>query len=198
MNTSKLPQFIQNDLSLLTKFGIDTRLELAHFLSQVDHESAGFTAKVENLNYSEAGLLKTFGKYFNAKTAKQYARKPQSIANRVYANRMGNGNEASGDGWKYRGRGDMMTTGKNNYIAFNVYLKTLGIADDVVLSPDLVETRYSLLSAAFWWMVNGLNQIADDGATNEVVKLVTRRVNGGVNGLSHRLELFNHYYKILE
>ena len=198
MNISKLPDFIKNDIDLLAKFGIDTHLELSHFLSQVNHESAGFNAKVENLNYSDTGLLKTFGKYFNATTAKQYARKPQMIANRVYASRMGNGIEASGDGWKYRGRGYIQLTGKNNYAALNSYLKSIGLADNVLESPDLVETKYPLLSAAYWWMSTGLNQIADNGSGDDVVKAVTKRVNGGLNGYAHRLEMFNYYFNLLK
>lgn len=198
MNINKLPEFIKNDIDLLAKFGIDTELELAHFLSQVHHESSGFTAKVENLNYSETLLLKIFPKYFNTNTAKQYARKPQSIANRVYSNRMGNGEEKSGDGWKYRGRGFIQLTGKNNYTALNSYLKSIGLADNVLESPDLVETKYPLLSAAYWWMVNGLNQIADNGSGDDVVKLVTKRVNGGLNGYAHRLEMFKYYYNLLK
>ena len=196
MNISKLPDFIKNDIDLLAKFGIDTHLELAHFLSQVHHESEGFTAKVENLNYSDVGLLKTFTKYFNANTAKQYARKPQAIANKVYAGRMGN--DLIGDGWKYRGRGFIQLTGKNNYAALNSYLKTIGLADNVLESPDLVETKYPLLSAAYWWMVNGLNQIADNGSGEDVVKAVTKRVNGGLNGYAHRLEMFKYYFNLLK
>ena len=196
MNISKLPDFIKNDIDLLVKFGIDTHLELAHFLSQVNHESAGFTAKVENLNYSADGLLRTFPKYFNVTTAKQHARKPQAIANRVYANRMGN--EVVGDGWKYRGRGYIQLTGKNNYAALNSYLKSIGLADNVLESPDLVETKYPFLSAAYWWMVNGLNQISDNGSGEDVVKSVTKRVNGGLNGYAHRLEMFKYYYNLLK
>jgi putative chitinase len=196
MNISKLPDFIKNDIDLLAKFGIDTHLELAHFLSQFHHESAGFTAKVENLNYSDTGLLKTFPKYFNVNTAKQHARKPQAIANRVYAGRMGN--DLLGDGWKYRGRGYIQLTGKNNYSALNSYLKTIGLADNVLESPDLVETKYPLLSAAYWWMINGLNQIADNGSGDDVVKAVTKRVNGGLNGYAHRLEMFKYYFNLLK
>jgi putative chitinase len=198
MKLDKLPDFIKNDINLLAKFNIDTNIELAHFLSQVHHESGGFKFKVENLNYSDAGLLKIFGKYFTTDTAKQYARKPQNIANRVYANRMGNGDEKSGEGWKYRGRGYIQLTGKNNYSALNSYLKTIGLADNVLASPDLVETKYPLLSAAYWWMVNGLNQIADDGAAESVVKAVTKRVNGGLNGYAHRLEMFKYYFDLLK
>lgn len=196
MNIYKLPDFIKTDIDLLSKFGIDTHLELSHFLSQVHHESAGFTAKVENLNYSDTGLLKIFPKYFNANTAKQYARKPQAIANKVYAGRMGN--DLIGDGWKYRGRGFIQLTGKNNYAALNSYLKSIGLADNVLESPDLVETKYPLLSAAYWWMVNGLNQIADNGSSDDVVKSVTKRVNGGLNGYAHRLEMFKYYYNLLQ
>lgn len=196
MNISKLPDFIKNDIDLLAKFNIDTIIELAHFLSQVHHESVGFTAKVENLNYSDVGLLKTFPKYFNANTAKQYARKPQAIANKVYTGRMGN--DFIGDGWKYRGRGFIQLTGKNNYAALNSYLKTIGLADNVLESPDLVETKYPLLSAAYWWMINGLNQIADNGSGEDVVKAVTKRVNGGLNGYAHRLEMFKYYFNLLK
>jgi len=107
------------------------------------------------------------------------------------------GNDLLGDGWKYRGRGYIQLTGKNNYAALNSYLKTIGLADNVLESPDLVETKYPLLSAAYWWMINGLNQIADNGSGDDVVKAVTKRVNGGLNGYAHRLEMFKYYYNLL-
>lgn len=198
MKIDKLPDFIKADINLLAKFGIDTTLELSHFLAQVHHESGGFKAKEENLNYSESGLLKIFSKYFNQSNAKQYARKPQMIANRVYANRMGNGSEQSGEGWKYRGRGYIQLTGKNNYTALQSYLQTIDISDNVLISPDLVATKFPLLSAAYWWMVNGLNQIASEGASPEIVKKVSKRVNGGTIGLAHRQEMFNYYYNLIK
>ena len=175
--------------AVANQYAINTPLRMAHFLSQTAHESADFTKFVENLNYSEQGLLKTFPKYFNATTAKSYARKPTAIANKVYANRMGNGNEASGDGWKYRGRGAIQLTGKANYAAFDN-----AVADDILANPDLVATKYPLLSAAWWWMKNGVNAIADNGS----VESVTKKVNGGLNGLHERAHKFEYYLLVLK
>jgi putative chitinase len=175
-----------------TKFEINTPLRLAHFLAQAGHESGGFKALNENLNYGAKGLLGTFKKYFTPDTAALYERKPEKIANLVYADRMGNGNKASGDGWKFRGRGYIQLTGKDNYSAFD---KT--VDENILENPDLVATKYPLASAAWFFHKNGLQKIADEGATDVVVTKVTKRVNGGTIGLPDRIKHFNEYYKLL-
>jgi putative chitinase len=174
------------------KFGVNTPTRLAHFLAQTGHESGGFRVTTENLNYSAKGLCGIFKKYFTPESAAEYQRKPEKIANIVYANRMGNGNQASGEGYKFRGRGYIQLTGKTNYLAFD---KT--VEDNIEANPDLVATKYPLLSAAWFWSKNGLNAIADQGATNEVVTKITKRVNGGTIGLPDRIKHFNEYYKLL-
>ncbi len=175
------------------RFGINTPLRLAHFLAQCSHESGGFKAVRENLNYKAAGLMGIFKKYFpNAKIALQYERKPEKIASLVYANRMDNGSEASGDGFTYRGRGYIQLTGKSNYQLFD---KT--VPEDITANPDLVATKYPLASAAFFFNNNKLWAICDKGATPDVVLAVTKRVNGGVIGLSERIKEFKHYYHLL-
>lgn len=162
------------------KFGINTPLRAAHFISQCVHECAELKAFEENLNYSEKGLLKVFPKYFNSATAKQYARKPEKIANRVYANRMGNGNEASGDGWKYKGRGAIGLTGRSNYLAYSTSGFCVG---DLMAHPEWLAKSPGCYKSAMWfWWKNGLNAIADTGNVNSV----TKRVNGGYNGLDSR------------
>jgi putative chitinase len=175
------------------KFNITTPLRLAHFLAQCGHESAGFKAVSENLNYSADGLVKIFGKYFNASTAAGYARNPEKIANKVYSSRMGNGNEGSGDGWKHRGRGYIQLTGKDNYKAFDATVE-----DDILANPDLVATKYPLASAAFFFNKNGLWAICDKGADDATVTAVTKRVNGGTIGLADRLKHFKEYYALLK
>jgi putative chitinase len=174
------------------KFNITTALRLAHFLAQCGHESGGFKAVSENLNYSAAGLVKIFGKYFTTISAAEYQRKPEKIANIVYANRMGNGNQASGDGYKFRGRGYIQLTGKDNYTSFD---KT--VEDDILANPDLVATKYPLSSAAFFFNKNGLWTICDKGADDATVTAVTKRVNGGTIGLADRIKHFKEYYKLL-
>ena len=176
------------------KFQINTPLRLAHFLAQCGHESGGFRATQENLNYSAKGLNGIFKKYFPTEaSAVDYARKPQKIANKVYANRMGNGTEASGDGYKFRGRGYIQLTGKSNYTLFG---KAIG--EDICANPDLVSSKYALLSAAWSWSKNGLNTIADGGSEDSVVTSVTKRVNGGTNGLADRITHFKEYYNLLK
>lgn len=176
------------------KFDINTALRLAHFLAQCSHESNGFKATIENLNYSAAGLVATFKKYFPTEAAATpYARNQQKIANKVYASRMGNGDEASGDGYRYRGRGYIQLTGKNNYGSL---AKAIGV--DVVKDPDLVATAYPLMSAAWFFSTNGLCALADAGATDDVVVKVTKRVNGGTIGLEDRLARFKEYYALLK
>ena len=175
-----------------TKFEINTPLRLAHFLAQAGHESGGFKALNENLNYGAKGLLGTFKKYFTPDTAALYERKPEKIANLVYANRMGNGDKASGDGYRFRGRGYIQLTGKDNYSAFD---KT--VDENILENPDLVATKYPLASAAWFFHKNGLQKIADEGATDVVVTKVTKKVNGGTIGLPDRIKHFNEYYKLL-
>lgn len=175
------------------RFGITTSLRLAHFLAQCGHESGGFKAVQENLNYGAKGLLSIFKKYFKTITqATAYERKPEKIANLVYANRMGNGNEASGEGWKFRGRGYIQLTGKENYKAFDAT-----VPEDIIASPDLVATKYALASAAFFFKKNNLWSICDKGSSPEVVTLVTKRVNGGTIGLADRQKHFKEYYNLL-
>jgi len=176
------------------RFGITTPLRLAHFLAQCGHESGGFTAVRENLNYKAPGLMKIFKKYFpNAKIALQYEKKPDKIANLVYANRMGNGPESSGDGFNYRGRGYIQLTGKSNYQLFD---KT--VPEDITSNPDLVATKYPLASAAFFFNNNKLWTICDRGADSATVTSVTKRVNGGTIGLADRQKHFNEYYNLLK
>jgi putative chitinase len=176
-----------------SKFGINTPLRLAHFLAQCGHESGGFRATQENLNYSAKGLMGIFRKYFpNASLAAQYERKPAKIAARVYGGRMGNGNEASGEGYKFRGRGYIQLTGKENYTAFG---KSIG--EDILSNPDVVSSKYALLSAAWFFSKNGLHKMADSGASDAVVTQITKRVNGGTIGLPDRIKHFKEYYKLL-
>jgi putative chitinase len=175
------------------KFGINTPLRLAHFLAQCGHESGGFRATQENLNYSAKGLMGIFKKYFpNASLAAQYERKPAKIAAKVYGGRMGNGNEASGEGYKFRGRGYIQLTGKENYTAFG---KSIG--EDILSNPDVVSSKYALLSAAWFFSKNGLHKMADSGASDAVVTQITKRVNGGTIGLPDRIKHFKEYYKLL-
>jgi putative chitinase len=189
-----IPQAVINQIpDTAARFGITTSLRLAHFLAQCGHESGGFRAVSENLNYSAKGLLGIFRKYFtNVNLAMQYERKPEKIANRVYSSRMGNGNEASGEGYKFRGRGYIQLTGKDNYRAFDA---TVG--EDILANPDLVATKYPLASAAFFFKRNNLWAICDRGASMDVVTAVTKRVNGGTIGLADRQKHFKEYYNLL-
>jgi putative chitinase len=173
-----------------SKFGINNPVKLAHFLAQCGHESGGFKLVSENLNYSADGLRKIFPKYFKDVSPNSYARNPQKIASRVYGGRMGNGPEASGEGFKYRGRGYIQLTGKNNYKAFSDSIDV-----DVVAEPDLVATKYPLLSAAWFFSKNCLGRCVD--ASDTTVVNVTKCVNGGTIGLPDRLKHFKEYYKLL-
>jgi len=175
------------------KFGITTPLRLAHFLAQCGHESGGFKAVNENLNYGAKGLLGTFPKYFNAATAAQYERKPEMIASKVYGGRMGNGPEATKEGYKFRGRGYIQLTGKDNYTAFDKF-----VDEDILGNPDLVATKYPLMSAAWFFNKNGLWSICDKGADDATVTAVTKRVNGGTIGLADRIKHFKEYYNLLK
>jgi len=175
------------------KFGINTPLRLAHFLAQCGHESGGFRAVQENLNYSAKGLNGIFKKYFPTEaSAAAYARNPAKIAAKVYGGRMGNGAEATGEGYKFRGRGYIQLTGKDNYKAFGS-----AINEDMTVTPDKVATHYPLLSAAWFFSKNGLHKIADEGASDLVVTKITKRVNGGTIGLPDRIKHFKEYYSLL-
>jgi putative chitinase len=175
-------------------FSITSNLRLAHFLAQCALESMNFTAVVENLNYSAQRLQQVFPKYFRNVDVNAYARNPQKIGSRVYANRMGNGDEASGDGFKYRGRGYIQLTGKNNYQAFSGF-----IGEDCVANPDLVATTYPLASAAFYFSSNNLWPICDQGTSDATVRKVSVRVNGAdpPNGLAERLQNFKKFRQAL-
>ena len=171
--------------TLLDKEGINTPLRLAHFFGQAYAESR-LDVTSENLNYSTEGLLKTFKKYFNLTTAKQYARKPQAIANRVYANRMGNGPESCGDGWKYRGRWFFQITGKANYIELT---KDTGV--DYVSDPDSKLTEADAMITALWyWNERGLSRFADIDdvdAVSDIINIGRRTaIRGDANGYAHR------------
>jgi len=175
------------------KFNITNNLRLAHFLAQCGHESASFKAVNENLNYSADGLKKTFGKYFPGNLNESYAKQPEKIASRVYGNRMGNGDESSKDGWKYRGRGYIQLTGKSMYEAFDKIVE-----DDIINNPDLVATKYPLMTAAWFFNKNNLWAICDRGADDLTVTSVTKRVNGGTIGLTDRIKHFKEYYNLLK
>jgi len=176
------------------KFNITNPLRLAHFLAQCGHESGGWRATSENLNYSSKGLMGIFKKYFpTLALAEAYARQPQKIASRVYGGRMGNGAEATGEGFKFRGRGYIQLTGKDNYTAFDKF-----VSEEIIANPDLVATKYPLMSAAWFFNKNGLWAICDKGADQGTVTAVTKRVNGGTIGLPDRIKHFNEYYNLLK
>ena len=175
---------------VLEKYAITTSLRVAHFLAQTAHESAGFTHFEENLNYSEAGLENTFPKEFRTVRAADYARNPEKIANRVYANRMGNGDEASGDGWKFRGRGLIQLTGHENYEAFSKHS-----GKDAIQDPDLLSTvEGAAESAAWYWLERDINKPADE---DEVVT-VTKLINGGTLGLDERKQLLEIAKRVVQ
>jgi putative chitinase len=171
-----------------------TPVRAAHFFAQTAHETGGFKAFSENLNYSADGLQKIFGKYFPGLLEESYARNPEKIANRVYADRMGNGSEASGDGWKYRGRGALQLTGKANYKAFSDYLKNPLIMEQ----PDLVAGELAFESAMFFFDKNKLWDICDKGVTKESILALTKRINGGTHGLADREEKTFKYHGFLK
>lgn len=186
-----VPQEVMGELPyVMDRFQINTRLRLTHFLSQCAHESGNFRAVRENLNYSAQALLRVFPRYFNESNVNEYARQPQKIANRVYGGRMGN--NGPNDGWLYSGKGYIQLTGKDNYKAFDSFT-----ADDTLTNPDLVATKYPLASAAWFFYRNGILPICDRGPSIDVIKQVTKRVNGGFNGLDDRIAYFNKFWNIL-
>lgn len=172
--------------TLFEKYGINTPLRIAHFMSQIEHES-NLKPISENLNYSASGLIRVFRKYFTDLEAIQYANQPQRIANKVYANRMGNGNEKSNEGWLYRGRGFIQVTGKENYFR---------LANDTDIdcfkNPDLLlEEANAIISTLWFWNLKGLNKLAD----KDDILGITKKINGGTNGLAHRKELLTKWKK---
>ena len=171
-----------------------TPIRAAHFFAQTSHETGGFKAFSENLNYSAQGLQGIFGKYFPGTLEESYARQPEKIANRVYASRMGNGDEASGDGWKYRGRGALQLTGKANYEAFAKYLGH----NEVLENPDLVATKYAFESAMFFFERNKLWTICDKGINDAAILELTKRINGGTHGLEDRKAKTYKYYEYVK
>ena len=168
----------------------------AHFFAQTAHETGGFKAFSENLNYSADGLNKIFPKYFKnaGRDSNAFARNPEKIANIVYASRMGNGDEASGDGWKFRGRGALQLTGKANYEAFAKYLGN----DEVLTNPDTVATKYAFESAMFFFERNKLWAICDKGINDAAILELTKRINGGTHGLEDRKTKTYKYYEYVK
>lgn len=179
-------------LKMQEVFKIKSIAQVAHFLGQISHETGGFALDSENLNYSSSRLAQVFPKYFpTASLANQYANKPEQIANRVYANRMGNGPENSGDGWKYRGRGALQLTGKDNYKSFGKYL-----GFEIYKVPELAQTTYFWQTALFYFEKNKLwLTAANVGIEN--IRQITKAINGGYNGLDDRIAKTNEYFKII-
>jgi putative chitinase len=171
-----------------------TPVRAAHFFAQTAHETGGYKLFSENLNYSAQGLQGIFGKYFPGTLEESYARNPEKIANRVYASRMGNGDEKSGDGWKFRGRGALQLTGKDNYAAFAKYLQK----PEIMTTPDLVATEYSFESAMFFFDKNKLWEICDKGINDAAILALTKRINGGTHGLADRNEKTKKYYEYVK
>jgi len=184
-------------LQYCDKYKINTPERISHFLAQTNYESGYMNYIEENLNYSAKRLLQVFPKYFKTiDEAKEYAYKPEKIANKVYANRMGNGSEASGDGWKYRGRGLIQLTGKNNYLKFSKWYNDSKIFVD---SPDLLlQPQFAVLSAFFYWDKNKLNDlIIEKNGSYAICKTLTKKINGGYNGLDERFKLYLKISEIL-
>lgn len=186
----KIPSKVLDELpSVIDTFKIDSINKLTHFLAQCAHESGNFKVVEENLNYSAEGLLKIFPKYFSKDTAHIAARKPEMIANIVYSNRMGNADKASGDGWRFKGRGYIQLTGKTNYSQFG---KFIGV--DLIANPELVATKYALTSAAWYFEVRKLWGIAAEGIDEKTIIKLTKLINGGTHGLDDRIsktKIFN-------
>jgi len=167
-----------------------TPVRAAHFFAQTAHETGDYQLFTENLNYSAQGLQTTFGKYFPGNLEESYARQPEKIASRVYADRMGNGNEASKEGYTFRGRGALQTTGKSNYAAFSKYLNK----PEIMANPDLVATTYAFESAMYFFDKNKLWDICDKGVNDAAILELTKRINGGTNGLADRSAKTYKYY----
>lgn len=176
------------------KFYNLTPVRAAHFFAQTGHETGDFKVYNENLNYSAQGLQGIFGKYFPGNLEESYARQPEKIANRVYASRMGNGDEKSGDGWKFRGRGAIQLTGKDNYTQFSKHLNK----PEILTNPDLVATEYSFESALFFFEKNKLWTICDQGVNDAAILALTKRVNGGTHGLADRQAKTKKFYEYVK
>lgn len=172
---------------------VNSKLRMAHFLSQCSHKSGGFKRVEENLNYSSSRLLVVFSKYFTPEQAEEYARRPINIGSRVYANRNGNGDEESKDGYKYRGRGYIQLTGKRNYEILYHF-----VGYDVVSYPDLVAIKYPLASAICFFQINDLWEICDRGYGADTVAVLAKRISGNLTGLDARVALFNEFYDLLK
>lgn len=176
-------------VSLFEKLEFKTKEQIAGFLAQTGHESSSFNVLAENLNYSGDRLMVVFPKYFKGKDVSKYNRNPTAIANLVYANRMGNGDEASGDGYKFRGRGILQVTGKTNYMRCSEYL--FGHDDTLLEDPDMLLLPEHALGSALWfWKTNKLETVTD-------FVVLTKKINGGVVGLDHRTELYGKLLKVL-
>ena len=181
---------VLNDWS--ERFGISTPMRMAHFLAQCAHESMGFTRLTENLNYSAKRLMQVFPKHFNPAQAYLYAGNPMKIANRIYANRMGNGSESSGDGWRYRGRGYIQLTGMANYSA---YQKSGFCVGDLLSNPDWLTSSPGRMKSSMWyWYSHKCNTLAD----RDDIRSITKRINGGLNGLKERTDYLVKFKKILK
>lgn len=187
--------------SLFNKFNVNTPLRLAHFFGELTAES-GLKPIEENLLYSAERLLVVFPKYFNSTTAKNYARNPQKIANRVYSNRMGNGNEASGDGWKYRGRSFIQITGKNNYTALTKWAQSNGMNVDYIKNPELLLNEADAVISALWFFeVNNINKYADKDDILSVARIINvGNANSKVtpHGMKDRINMTNKYKEIFK
>ncbi len=189
VNWKYIAPYLDIYIKVLEKYEINTPLRKAHFLAQISHESGSFKFVKENLNYSAKALFAVFRKYFPTLAAAELcARQPEKIANKVYANRMGNGNESSGEGWRYRGRGLIQLTGKDNYTSFSA-----DTGQDFVTNPDLVaQPKWALSSACWFWKKRNINTFADA----DDIHMVTKRINGGFNGLEHRQHFLDEYKKL--
>ena len=190
----QIPDNVYGEIqSVVDTFGMNTPIRLSHFLGQCAHESGNFKFISENLNYSTKGLIATFPKYFKQPgLAEAYSRNPERIASRVYANRMGNGAEGTADGWKFRGRGYIQLTGKSNYSSFDAFVN-----ENILLDPDLIAKKYPLLSAGWFFHKNKLNTISDKGMNEQVILELTKRINGGTNGLQDRIKYTTKFGKLL-
>lgn len=186
---SNIEKYYDPLVAAMEHFNINTPNRIAAFLANLAHESGSFNTTEENLMYSAKRLMQVFPRYFRGRNVNLYHRQPQKIANVVYANRMGNGDKASGDGWRYRGRGLIQLTGKTNY-------EMLGeaIGADIASDPDWILTpEGATISAGWFWSSRGLNDLADDVNLREI----TRKINGGFNGHDDRVRKYRHIRKVL-
>lgn len=190
LNIEETGIFDKNTLFSAAKHFNLSNLRAAHFFGQIAHETADFKFFTENLNYSALVLQKIFGKYFVGVDVNNYARNPEKIANRVYANRLGNGNESSGDGWRFRGRGAIQLTGKVNYQALASALNL----PQIMKTPEIVADELAFESAVFFFNKNSLWSICDQGVTNDIILKLTKKINGGTLGLEDRTEKTKKYF----